>query len=80
MKYSIGLFFTTALMTLAVEDFASDNYYSHLYGVIEEETVMFFINAFFLPIYWLINPFYLAKHIKRKMHYGKKSLTQKEAN
>jgi len=35
MKYSVGLFFTTALMTLAVEDIKFGNFNSHSYGVIE---------------------------------------------
>ena len=36
MKYSLGMFFTTALMTLAVEAITFKNFYSHQYGVIEE--------------------------------------------
>lgn len=35
-KYCIALFFTTALMTLAVEAFSLKNYNSYLYGVIDE--------------------------------------------
>lgn len=35
IKYSVGLFFTTALMTLAVEDGRFGNFYQHPYGVIE---------------------------------------------
>ena len=35
-KYCCGLFFTTALMTLAVEAIKYENYYAHPYGVIEE--------------------------------------------
>jgi hypothetical protein len=35
-KLSIGFFFTTALMTLAVEAIRFQNYYTHLYGVIDE--------------------------------------------
>jgi hypothetical protein len=31
----VGLFFTTALMTLAVEDIKFKNFYSHPYGVVE---------------------------------------------
>jgi hypothetical protein len=80
MKYSVGLFFTTALMTLAVEDIKFGNFYTHPYGVIEEETVMFIMNAFFVPLIWLINPWHLVTLIKRKLNYGRKDLTQKEAN
>ncbi len=35
LKYMLGLFFTTALMTLAVEAITFDNFYAHEYGVIE---------------------------------------------
>ena len=34
-KYTLGMFFTTALMTLAVEAIRFDNYTSE-YGVVEE--------------------------------------------
>ena len=34
LKYMLGLFFTTALMTLAVEAITFDNFFSHEYGVI----------------------------------------------
>lgn len=63
-------------MTLAVEALRLKNYYSHLYGVIDEETIMFFMNSFFIPLFWLINPFRIIKKIKRKVKYGKRSLTQ----
>ena len=49
-------------------------------GVIEEENIMFFINAFFVPIIWLVNPWQLFILIKRKINYGKENLTQAEAN
>lgn len=74
------MFFTTALMTLAVEDLRFHNFYMHPYGVIEEETVMFFMNALFVPFIWLINPWQLTVLIKRRFNYGRKDLTQKEAN
>jgi hypothetical protein len=80
LKYSVGMFFTTALMTLAVEDLRFHNFYEHPYGVIEEEFVMFFMNALFVPFIWLINPWQLGVLIKRKFNYGRKDLTQKEAN
>jgi hypothetical protein len=41
---------------------------------------MFFVNSFFIPFFWLVNPFRLIKMIKRKIKYGKRSLTQREAN
>jgi hypothetical protein len=34
LKYALGMFFTTALMTLAVEVVSFHNFYTHLYGVI----------------------------------------------
>ena len=67
-------------MTLAVEAIKYHNYYDHPYGVIEEETIMFLMNAFFVPIFWLINPFQLIKLAKRKLNYKKRSLTQGEAH
>lgn len=80
LKYCLGLFFTTAIMTLAVEAVSFQNYYSHLFGVIDEETIMFFLNALFVPLFWLINPFQLYKLLQRKLGYGKRELTQREAN
>lgn len=77
VKYAAGMFFTTALMTLAVEDLKFGNFYSHPYGVVEEETVMFFMNAFFVPLIWLINPWQIHVLFKRKSSYGRKDLTQK---
>ena len=76
LKYCLGLFFTTALMTLSVEAIRFHNYYSHPYGVIEEETVMFFLNAIFVPFFWLVNPFQIIKRIKRRLNFGKKSYSQ----
>jgi hypothetical protein len=34
-KYALGMFFTTALMTLFVEAITYNNFYKHPYGVIE---------------------------------------------
>lgn len=34
LKYCLGLFFTTALMTFLVEGLLIGNYYSHDYGLI----------------------------------------------
>jgi hypothetical protein len=41
---------------------------------------MFFMNALFVPFIWLINPWQIAVLIKRKLNYGRRDLTQKEAN
>lgn len=41
---------------------------------------MFFMNAFFVPLIWMINPWQLGVLIKRKFNQGRKDLTQKEAN
>lgn len=41
---------------------------------------MFFLNAFIVPFYWLVNPFNIAKKISRRINFGKKHLTQGEAN
>ena len=79
-KYCLGLFFTTALMTLVVEAITLDNYYRHEYRVIEVETIMFFLNSFFVPLFWLIHPFYLAKRLQQYFKFGKKYLPQSEAN
>lgn len=76
-KYSLGLFFTTALMTLATEAIHFNNYYHNEYGVINEETIMFVMNAVFIPFFWLINPTRIFRILKRKFHFGKKYFTQK---
>lgn len=80
LKLLLGLFFTTALMTLAVEAIRFENYYKHAYGVIDEETIMFFLNSSFVPFFWLVNPSRIFKYIKRKLYFGKRSMTQREAN
>jgi hypothetical protein len=36
LKYTLGMFFTTALMTLAVEAITFHNVYQHSFGVVEE--------------------------------------------
>jgi hypothetical protein len=48
--------------------------------VVEEESIMFFLNAFFIPIIWVIHPWQLVQLLKRKLNYGRKDITQKEAN
>ena len=79
-KYCIALFFTTALMTLAVEAIALNNFHTYLYGVEDEETVMFFLNSAFVPLFWLVNPKHLLRKFRRKKYYGRPDLTQREAN
>jgi hypothetical protein len=37
---------------------------------------MFFFNALFVPLLWLINPWHLFRLIQRKLKRGKKTLTQ----
>ena len=77
LKYSVGMFFTTALMTLAVQDLKFNNFYKSSYGVVEQETIMFMMNAVFVPFIWLINPWHLVVLIRRKVNWGRKDLTQK---
>lgn len=80
IKNVLGLFFTTAIMTLLVEDIKFHNIYTHDYGVIQEESIMFFFNGFLAPLIWLINPWHIY-HILRKRYYeGDKLLTQEQAN
>ena len=80
LKYCLGSFFTTALMILAVEGLTFHNYYRHHFGVVESESTLFFMNAFVVPLIWVINPKYLLQECKRKRLFGKKHLTQDEAN
>jgi hypothetical protein len=77
LKYTLGLFFTTAVMTLLVEDITFHNIYKEEYGVVEEESIMFFFNSFLVPIIWLINPWHIVHVIRRKYYLGKRNLTQK---
>lgn len=41
---------------------------------------MFFMNSLLVPFIWTINPFQIMVLIKRKLNFGKKYLTQREAN
>lgn len=41
---------------------------------------MFIFNSSFVPLFWLINPVYLGRKIKRKLKFGSQYLTQHEAN
>lgn len=67
-------------MTLAVEDITFRNFYAHEFGVIEEESVMFFINAFFVPLIWLVNPWQIKQLLMRRFRKNKNYYTQGEAN
>lgn len=67
-------------MTLLVEDFALNNIYKEEFGVVEEESIMFFFSAFLVPIIWLINPWHLLKLFKRWLYTGRNDLTQREAH
>jgi|JI6StandDraft_1071083.scaffolds.fasta_scaffold106685_2 membrane protein CcdC involved in cytochrome C biogenesis len=70
------MFFTTALMTLAVEAIVFKNYYSSKFGVVEAESYVFILNAFVPPIVWAINPYYIIARYKQKKKYGSEELTQ----
>ena len=41
---------------------------------------MFFSTITFMPLFWLINPFDLFRRLQRWMKYGRKDLTQEQAN
>jgi hypothetical protein len=77
LKYTLGLFFTTALMTLLVEDIAFQNIYKESYGVVEEESIMFFFSAFLVPLIWIINPWHIFKVIKRRLFKDRTDYTQR---
>ena len=80
LKYSVGLFFLSAVMTVLVEGVTHKNVYTHKFGIIEEETLMYFFVAGFIPLIWLINPWYIAHWIQRKRKMNSPFLTQEEAN
>jgi hypothetical protein len=67
-------------MTLLVENVTYHNIYQHDYGVIEEETLMFFMNAFLVPFIWFVNPWNILKSLKRFFMKGDKRYSQAEAN
>lgn len=41
---------------------------------------MFIINAFLIPLIWLINPWHIMTVLMRKLKMNKKRFTQREAN
>jgi hypothetical protein len=67
-------------MTLLVEGVTFNNVFSYEFGIVEEESIMFIVNALFVPLLWLVNPLHLIRVLQRKMSYGKTNLTQGEAN
>ena len=58
-------------MTLLVEGATYNNVATYEYGIVEEESVMFIVNSFFIPFLWLVNPLQLVKLAVRKYRYGK---------
>lgn len=80
IKYTLGLFFTTALLTIIVEGAIHTNVYTEKFGIVEEETIMFFFAAFLVPAIWAINPWYIWKWIQRKRYQDTPFITQEEAN
>lgn len=75
LKYMLGMFFTTALMTLMVEAIIFHNYTDS--GVVQEEIVMAVFNAFFGPLVYIINPEFIVRWVRVKLSRGRKDLTQK---
>lgn len=41
---------------------------------------MFFLDSFLVPLIWLINPWSILQTIRRKYYFGRKDLTQRQAN
>jgi hypothetical protein len=41
---------------------------------------MFFLNSFFVPLIWLVNPIAIVRNLIQKRYEGKKYFTQAEAN
>jgi hypothetical protein len=80
IKYSLGLFFTTAIMTILVEGVTHDNVYEEHFGIVEEETLFYFFTVVLVPLIWGINPWYIKRWIQRRMHEGSPYVTQEEAN
>ena len=74
------MFFTTCMMTIVVEALVHHNYYSHPFGVIEEESMMFIFSAVLIPLIWIINPYQLHHLYKRNKYRDSTKVTQKEAN
>lgn len=56
------------------------NYYSHPFGVVEEESLMFIFSAVLVPLIWLLNPYQLVHEYHRWKEEGSQEVTQSEAN
>jgi len=80
IKYSLGLFFTTALMSVLVEGLTHQNVYEEDFGIIEEETLFFLYSLLIVPLIWIINPWYIKKRIQRSKFQDSPYCTQLEAN
>ena len=63
-----------------VEGVTTHNIYEEQYGIVEEETILYFFNSFAIPLIWLINPWNIYKSLKRRIYYKSKDFTQEEAN
>jgi hypothetical protein len=73
------MFFTTAVMSIIVEAVIYGNL-EFEYGVVEGETIMFFFNAFIVNLLWIFHPQYYIHKFFRWLNFGKKNITQQEAN
>jgi hypothetical protein len=76
LKYSLGLFFTTGILTLIVEGALNTNVFHEKFGIVEEETIMFFFATLLVNLIWLVNPWYLWKVFQRKWHQDSPYITQ----
>ena len=74
------MFFTTCMMSVVVEAVLNNNYYSHQFGIIEEESWMFVVSAVLVPIIWLVHPYQLCHRYKRWKYQNSEEVTQKKAN
>jgi hypothetical protein len=66
-------------MTLIVEAIGYQNFYTHHLGLIEEQSLMFFVVALLIPLILWIHPFNIYKSWKRDKVYGT-LMRQEEAN
>jgi len=71
LKYTVTLFLTTAVMTLLVEGVTFNNVFEYEFGIVEEESIMFMVNGFFIPFLWLVNPLQIFRVIQRRKKYGR---------
>ena len=80
IKYLLGMFFTTAIMTLLVQDLHLHNIISSPFGVVEEESIMFFFSGFLVQIIWMVNPWHIYHEIRINFYKGSELFTQDQAN